>query len=66
MFKSNEKQFLKATLRPEYRPEEVDPDNKKDMPDENTWVFDEYDRLRDIITKVIDPLETYCKTYECF
>ena len=53
-------------MRPEYRPEEPDPENKKEMPDENTWVFDEYDKLRDVISKVIDPLEIYCKTYEVF
>lgn len=66
LFKSNEKQYLKATVRPDYRPEEPDPDNKRELPDPNTWVFDEYDKLRDCVTKIIDPLEAYCKTYERF
>ena len=57
LFKSNEKQYLKATVRPDFRPEELDPDNKKELPDPNTWVFDEYDKLRDCVTKIIDPLE---------
>jgi hypothetical protein len=57
LFKSNEKQYLKATVRPEYRPEDPDPENKKELPDENTWVFEEYDKLRECITQVIDPLE---------
>jgi len=66
LFKSNEKQYLKATYRPDYRPEEPDPENKKELPDENTWVFDEYDKLRECVTKIIDPLEQYCATYVGF
>ena len=57
---------MKATTRPDYRPEEPNPEDKKELPDENTWVFDEYNHLREIITRVIDPLDDYIKTYERF
>lgn len=56
--------FLKATIRPEYRPEEVNPDDKRELPDENTWVFDQYNTLRDCITKIIKPLDDYIDTYK--
>jgi len=66
LFKTNAKMFLKATFRPEFRPQDPDPEDKKELPDENTWVFDEYNKLREIITKIIDPLEAYIKTYDRF
>ena len=58
--------YLKATIRPEFRPEEPNPEDKRELPDENTWVFDEYNRLREVIARVIDPLDDYIKTYERF
>jgi len=53
LFKTNVKMFLKSTTRPEYRPEDPNPDDKRELPDENTWVFDEYNKLRDCITQII-------------
>ena len=58
--------LLKATIRPEYRPEEPNSLDKRELPDENTWVFDEYSKLREIITKIIDPMEAYILTYDRF
>jgi len=58
--------LLKATVRPEYRPEEPNPLDKRELPDENTWVFDEYSKLREVITKIIDPMEAYILTYNRF
>jgi hypothetical protein len=55
--------FLKAVHLPEYRPEEPDPNDKSQLPDEETWLFDEYDKLRECILKVIDPLKAYKETY---
>lgn len=63
LFKTNAKMFLKATTRPEYRPEDPNPDDKRELPDENTWVFDEYNKLRDCITQIISPLDDYKETY---
>ena len=58
--------LLKATIRPEYRPEEPNSFDKRELPDENTWIFDEYSKLREIITKIIDPMEAYILTYNRF
>jgi hypothetical protein len=55
--------YLKATFRPEYRPEEPNPEDKKELPNENTWVFDEYNKLRECVTKIIEPLDKYILTY---
>jgi len=64
LFKTNAKMFLKATHRPDYRPEEPNPEDMKELPDENTWVFDEFSKLRDCITKIIEPLERYIVTFD--
>ena len=55
--------YLKAIDLPEYRPEEPDPNNKSELPDERIWLYDEYDKLRNSITKIIEPLEQYIATY---
>jgi len=49
--------FLKATVRPDLKPDEVDPSDKKSIPDENAWVFDSYFKLRDALEEAIKPLE---------
>jgi hypothetical protein len=56
--------FLKAIILPEFRPEDPDPNDKSQLPDDTTWLFDEYDRLRECIMKIIDPLKEYKKTYD--
>ena len=39
--------FLKATTRPDMKPDEPDPSDKKLLPDENAWIFEAYFKLRD-------------------
>jgi len=56
--------FLKATVRPDLKPDEVDPSDKKSIPDENAWVFDSYFKLRDALEEAIKPLEQYIRTYD--
>jgi len=63
LFKSNQKMFLKAISLPDYRPEEPDANNKSELPDDRTWLFDEYNRLRESITQIIAPMEAYIETY---
>lgn len=64
LFKTNAKMYLKATHRPDYRPEEPNPDDLKELPDPNTWVFDEFSKLRDCIANVIEPMEKYITTFD--
>lgn len=66
LFKSNAKMFLKAVVKPDYRPHDPNPDDQRELPDENTWVFDEYDKLRTVITNIIEPLDQYILTYNRF
>lgn len=64
LFKTNAKMFLKATHRPDFRPEEPSPDDLKELPNENTWVFDEFNKLRDRIANIIEPMEKYITTFD--
>jgi len=65
LFKTNIKMFLKATERPEVRPDDPDLADKRQLPDENTWVFDSYTDLRARLEKAIMmPLDTYLGTYK--
>ncbi len=63
MFKSNLKSFLKATARPLYQPEDPDPRDKRQLPDENAWVFELYHRLTSKVDEAVEPLNDYIKTY---
>jgi dynein heavy chain len=56
--------FLKAVKLPDFRPPEPDANDKSQLPDQTTWLFDDYDRLRNIVTKIIDPLDEYMKMYD--
>ena len=47
-------------------PEVPDPANKKLLPDENTWVYEEYNRLRQRIAETVDPLVQYLETFQVF
>lgn len=66
LFKSNQKNYLKATLIPDSRPEEPDPDDPKAMADENAWIYELKARLMDKISTIIEPMEEYFKTYAKF
>jgi len=64
LFKANIKMFLKATVRPDIKPDELDPSDKKQIQDENSWIFDAYYRLRNSLENSISPLEEYIRTYD--
>ena len=53
LFKTNIKMFLKATYRPDFKPDEPDPNDKKLLPDENAWVYEAYIKLREALEKAI-------------
>ena len=40
-----------------------DPTNLKLLPDENTWVYSEFARLRGRVTEAILPLREYLETF---
>lgn len=64
LFKTNIKMFLKATVRPDLKPDEVDPADKRQIEDENAWVFNSYFKLRDALEESVKPLELYIRTYD--
>ena len=64
LFKTNIKMFLKSTIRPDLKPDDPDPSDKRALPDENAWVFDAYFKLRDSLENAIAPLEQYIRTYD--
>lgn len=64
LFKTNIKNFLKATIRPDFRPDEPDPYDKRTMEDENAWVFEAYFKLKESFEKAIEPLDLYKQTYD--
>jgi len=63
LFKSNVKTYLRAVVRPLYKPEDPDPKDKKALPDENAWIFGLYQTLTSKIDDAVDPLNDYIKTY---
>jgi hypothetical protein len=57
---------LKATVRPEKRAKDPEPDDKQDLPDENSWAYDEYIKLKECIARIREPLDEYVRTYDRF
>jgi len=50
LFKSNQKQFLKVPHLPEDKPRIPDNSNgRRELPDENIWVYDQFERLSNAI-----------------
>jgi len=43
-------------------PEKPDPNDKKQLPDENTWIYEAYTKLRSAILETIEPLDQYLAT----
>ena len=64
--KSNQKMYLKVPVKPNQMPEAPDPENKKLIPDENTWVYKEYQRLQSKVYECIEPLEQYIETFKVY
>jgi hypothetical protein len=64
LFKSTTKMFLKVPIKPDEMPEKPDMKNKKLLPDENEWVYEEFMRLRTRIFESVEPMSEYVKTYD--
>lgn len=45
--------FLKSTVRPDFKPDDPDSADKKALPDENAWVYEQYFKLREHLVKSI-------------
>ena len=54
---------MKATARPLYKPEDPDPKDKRQLPDENAWIYDLYQTLTSRFDESVEPLNAYIKTY---
>jgi dynein heavy chain len=55
--------LLKATVRPDYKPEDIDTNDKKQIPDENAWVFEGFNKMKERLEESIKPLDDYMLTY---
>jgi hypothetical protein len=51
-------------VKPEEKPELPDKSNPRLLPDENTWVFEEFERLQTEIRKAVAPVQEYLETFE--
>lgn len=43
-----------------------DPKNPKSLPDENTWIYEAYVKLRSKINESLEPLTQYLQTFDKF
>jgi dynein heavy chain len=62
LFKSNQKLHLKVPLRPQEMPAKPDPKDKKQLPDENSWIYEAFVKLRSRLLETIEPLDVYLAT----
>jgi dynein heavy chain len=62
--KAHGNKSLKAPMIPHSKPEV--PDKKHILPDENTWLWNCYSNILSTLSKGIEPLRQYLKTYEKF
>jgi hypothetical protein len=58
--------MLKAPLRPPERPIAPDPNNKKILPDENGWLWEAYEQIKENLEEAIKPLNEYVETFSVF
>ena len=58
--------MLKAPLCPQQKPKAPDPNNKKILPDENTWLWNAFETIKLNLEKSIQPLSEYVKTFQQF
>ena len=65
-FKTQTKVFLKSALRPMQHPGIPDPNDKRALPDPNTWVWLLYDALHKAVQKAIRPMYEYLEVYRQF
>jgi HAMP domain-containing protein len=57
---------LKVPIKPPWMPDVPDKNDKKSLPDENTWIYVAFERLEKKISESIEPLEQYLKTLHKF
>ncbi len=56
LFRTHGKKTLKAPQRPITQPKPPDPNNKSILPEENTWLWDSYMKVKDNMEECIKPL----------
>lgn len=66
LFKTHGKKMLKAPVIPNAKPKPIDPNNKRSLPDENTWLWEAFETIRASLEQAIEPLFGYLKTFEKF
>lgn len=64
LFKTHGTKVLKAPHRPKTRP--VVPDKKHILPDENTWLWNAYQEIKDMLIQSIKPLDEFIQTFNAF
>ena len=62
LFKSNQKLYLKVPVKPYEMPVKPDPSKKQLLPDPNTWIYEAFDKLRNAVQQIVDPLNQYLDT----
>jgi len=55
--------YIKAPIRPTNQP---GVSKETHMPDENTWVWNLIEKLKESLSKAIKPLTDYLKTYDAY
>ena len=66
LFKTHVQKTIKTPVIPPEKPKAPDPNNKKALIDENTWLWEAFDRLIENVQRSIIPLDEYVKTYAAF
>ena len=66
LFKTQVTKTIKTPVIPPEKPKEPDRNNKKDLVDENKWLWEAFDTLIRNLERSIIPLEEYVKTYSTF
>ena len=66
LFKTQVTKTIKTPVIPPEKPKVPDRNNKKELVDENTWLWEAFDTLIKNLERSIIPLEEYVKTYSVF
>lgn len=66
LFQTHGKKTIKAPIIPSEKPKPVDKNDKKKLPDENTWLWEAQELLVRELERAIEPLEAYVQTFSAF
>jgi dynein heavy chain len=66
LYKTHGRKTIKAPIIPQEKPKPVDKNDKKKLPDENTWLWEAFDELIREMERAILPLDEYVKTFAAF